>query len=524
MPFLYHYQAKTMKKILLATALATSLCSQGQEPIDALRYTQTGHGGTARSRAIGGAITSLGGDISTATVNPAGLAFFRTNEFVFTPGLSFGSNKTQYLNDNTKGKYTSPDLSQAGLVFAKPGSWDGKWKNYTFGIGMNKTVNLGNTLQLNGLNNESSYSEKYLEELINNNVTDPNNAARNFPYGASLAFNTYLIDTLAGPGSSINGYKSLSTPQTGVIQNQEISSKGNINDMYFAASANFMDKLFLGGSLVFSKIRFERTSTFKETDATKKINNFNYFQTTEFLTSEGLGIGLKLGLIVKPIERLRIGLAFHSPTLYNMDDRYSTSISTDLEGYQGAGVKTQSSLDFNDGELGQYQYNFTTPTRFMAGISYVLNEVEDVQQQKGFISADVEFINYGNSRFEEPGSVNNGNQGSSYLQDVNQAIKDQFNKALNMRIGGELKFKTFMTRLGFNYLGNAYQLADLTASQMHISGGIGYRNMGFFTDLTYIHQIKKDATFPYRLDNGFYAPGIVKGAGGTLALTLGFKF
>jgi hypothetical protein len=32
----------------------------------------TGHGGTARARGIGGAIVALGGDISSASVNPAG--------------------------------------------------------------------------------------------------------------------------------------------------------------------------------------------------------------------------------------------------------------------------------------------------------------------------------------------------------------------------------------------------------------------------------------------------------------------
>ncbi len=64
-------------------------------------------------------------------------------------------------------------------------------------------------MTLSGLNNQSSYSEKYLEELINNNVTDPNDAANNFPNGASLAFNTYLIDTIQGSGGSVAGYRSL---------------------------------------------------------------------------------------------------------------------------------------------------------------------------------------------------------------------------------------------------------------------------------------------------------------------------
>jgi hypothetical protein len=81
-----------------------------------------------------------------------------------------------------------------------------------------------------------------------------------------------------------------------------------------------------------------------------------------------------------------------------------------------------------------------------------------------------------------------------------------------------------MTRLGFNYMGNAYASAPLKARQMNISGGLGYRNMGFFVDLTYIQQLIKDASFPYRLDNGFYEPGNVSASNGNIFLTVGFKF
>jgi hypothetical protein len=59
---------------------------------------------------------------------------------------------------------------------------------------------------------------------------------------------------------------------------------------------------------------------------------------------------------------------------------------------------------------------------------------------------------------------------------------------------------------------------------MNISGGLGYRHMGVFVDLTYVHQLAKDATFPYRLDNGFFAPGYIKGSNGNLLLSVGFKF
>jgi hypothetical protein len=498
--------------------------SLAQEPSDALRFAMLGHGGTARAQAIGGAVSALGGDLSTALVNPAGLAFFKTYDLTLTPNFSFGNNKTNYLGSDAKGKFSSPEFGMAGLVLPKWGSNSGFWENFSFAIGMNKSINFNNTIRLNGVNTQSSYSEKYLEELINNNVTDPNDAAQNFPFGSSLAFNTFLLDTVAGLNNTIKGYRSLATPQTGINQELTVESKGNINDLFFSASANHLNKLFIGGTLVFSKLRFERNSSFKESDATKLKNNFNYFQVDEYLLTEGVGVGLRLGLIFKPVERLRLGFSFHTPTLYNMDDSYNTKITTDLEGYQGNGVLTQKSSDLNNGEDGQFQYDYVNPMRIMGGISYVINEAEDVNKQKGFISADIEYINYAKSKFRALGSLGNNNNGSTYLQQVNTAISEQFKSALNFRVGGELKFKTIMTRLGFNWMGNAYALESLKSSRMNISGGLGYRNMGYFIDLTYVHQINRDAVFPYRLDNGFYEAGDIRGAMGRILLTVGFKF
>ena len=53
-----------MKKIFF---IAISFCSAvtvfAQEPADALRYSWTNQGGTARQQALGGAMGSLGGDL-----------------------------------------------------------------------------------------------------------------------------------------------------------------------------------------------------------------------------------------------------------------------------------------------------------------------------------------------------------------------------------------------------------------------------------------------------------------------------
>ena len=58
-----------------------------QEPADALRYSWFTQSGTARSQAAGGAMVSLGGDLTALFVNPAGLGFFKTGEFLLTPAL-----------------------------------------------------------------------------------------------------------------------------------------------------------------------------------------------------------------------------------------------------------------------------------------------------------------------------------------------------------------------------------------------------------------------------------------------------
>ena len=68
-----------------------------QEPADALRNAWNVQSGTARVQAIGGAMGSLGGDITATFVNPAGLGFYRTGDFVFTPTYTFGKTNATYL-------------------------------------------------------------------------------------------------------------------------------------------------------------------------------------------------------------------------------------------------------------------------------------------------------------------------------------------------------------------------------------------------------------------------------------------
>ena len=494
-----------------------------QESADAIRYSMTDHGGTARSRAIGGAVTALGGDLSAAYVNPAGLGLYKTGELTFSPSIFLNRSKTDYLNTTNKEKKNGYEYNNFGVVLPKDGSYNGRWSNFTFAIGMVSPVNFSNKVFLSGKNNQSSFSEKYLEELVKNNVTDPNKAATNFPYSASLAFNTYLIDTLLNPNNTIKGYRSLAPIASGLLQQNTVTTSGGIRDFFMSASANYSDKIYFGGTIVFSKLTYERNSVFRESDMNKMLNNFNYFESEDYLYTSGVGVGIKLGAIARPIKDFRIGLSYHSPVVYSMIDQYSAKITTDLEGYMRNGVLKQSSLDLNNGSMGQFQYNFSRPSKLLLGMCYTLSADENVKNQKGFVSADIEYDNYTNAKFSP--SVNAAyNSGRDYLNEVNANVKTQYKSGLNIRVGGELKFNVLMARMGLNYMTNTFTTAGLTNKRMNISTGLGYRNKGYFVDLTYIYQIWNDAYFPYRLEQAYFAPSYLKNGSSNVVLTIGFKF
>ena len=84
----------------------------------------------------------------------------------------------------------------------------------------------------------------------------------------------------------------------------------------------------------------------------------------------------------------------------------------------------------------------------MVSGSYVFNEIEDVRKQKGFLTADIEYVNQKGSNFYSA-NENPTTDDKTYYQSLNNVIKNQYKGNFNFRLGGELKFNTLMTRLGF---------------------------------------------------------------------------
>ena len=511
------------KNLFFVTSIFSIIFANAQEPADALRYSWYTPGGSARIQAVGGAMGSLGGDITATFVNPAGLAFYRTGDFVFSPAYHFGNTKGNYLGTAANQKTNRFTWGTTGFVSGSGGG-TGNVRNTAFSIAYNRTADFNNNILYRGFNNQSSYSQKFLEEIRKNGVKDGNTLATQYPFGSSLAFNTYWIDTVGGSTNGNFNFQSRAANilATGLLQQNSITTTGGINEFALGFSANLKDKLYVGGSVGVPVLRYNRIGEFVEADATANPNNnFNYATVNETLSTSGTGLNAKLGLIYKPAEFLRLGLAFHTPTFYTLTDTYETSITTDVEKGQ---VLSDYSKDYANGAASVFKYSLTTPYKVIGSFSYVIREIQDVSKQKGFITADVEYVNYKASSFSPDNNTATDQSTKDYLKQLNGAIDNAYKGAFNFRAGGELKFTTVMARLGFAYYGNPYQnIRGETGSKTNLSGGLGYRNNGFFVDLTYVYAINKDVSYAYRLANAPYFGANIKSNISNVLLTIGFK-
>jgi hypothetical protein len=509
-----------MKKLYILILIVYTTSTFAQTPDEALRTAWFHFNGSARNMATGGVMGSLGGDITAAHVNPAGIGLFKTGELILSPGMNLNNNQFNYRGKDTSAQKNNFNYGTMGFVIGTSSVDNSKWTSSAFSLSVNQMANYNNNIQFKGYNNQSSFTEQYLEEVTRDNA-DTNAVLNNYIFGSSLAFRTFLIDTIRGAAGQVLGYQSLVPISTGVNQEYNSNTRGGYHEIAMALAGNMNDKLYIGGSMTIPIISFKRTLTYSETDATNNSNNdFKNLTYQENFSSKGWGIGAKFGMIYKPQDYWRIGFALHTPQIISMTDQISTSITANTEGY--AGIKTESSDNLNSGKAGIRNYSILTPWRAVASASYVFREVNDTRKQRAFISADIEYVNYRGARFytaDEQDVVS-----KNYLNVVSDEVKDYYKGNVNFRLGGELKFNVFMIRLGGAFYGSPYAASELQANKIIGTAGIGYRNKGIFIDFAYSHCMNKDAVFAYRLNDKPNTFAEQRGTLGNAMMTIGFKF
>ncbi len=509
------------KKIYIAVLLLVAQQVSAQVPEEALRLSWRPQMGTARNQAIGGAMGSLGGDATANIVNPAGLAFFKTSDFILTPAYQFGKGSGIFRGTTDKGvNKNNFGLGTSGFVL---GGFGYKAKN-SFAITVTKVADFKQTIAYKGQNDYSSFAEPLADEFASSHLTiDQALSSNDISLPTKMALYTYLVDT-----ATVNGEKKvIARSEFTSLLNQEHLSEvsGGITEITAGWGYELNKKIMAGISMGIPIVKINRNTYYRESDASGNTDNdFNFMAYRENYSLKGVGLNVRAGFIYRPKDYIRLGLALHSPDMMMVTETFNSGLAADLEKLfaPNTGYDSVASSTVAPNQSTQYKYSTYTPGKIILSGSYVFREVEDITKQKGFITADIEFTNYKWMRFDPDGEVTA--ETKAPFKPFNDAIDAIYKSALNFRIGGELKFKIIMARLGFAYYGNLYKDKALKASKMNLSGGLGYRHKGVFVDLTYVHHINKDVNFPYRVNapraNTF---ANLKDTGGNVLLTVGFK-
>lgn len=512
-----------MKRIAIIAALTAAAVSAGaQNMYDAAFFSQNNYYGTARSMALGNAMTAVGGDLGSIGLNPAGSAVATYSQISITPGVTIstvgslysptGRENTGILNNTSFTRMTVPNL---GVSFNFETGNPSGVRSWSFAFLSSQTNNFNSKMSSYGRNASTSkfaelayaaggIDENLLADYDAFNNTDiywdilsayQGGAYSSFGFGPEYAAVTQALATDAEymyvPGA--------------LSQASDRYKFGSKNDIILNFGLNINEKLFLGMNLGFPAASYEYGESFIEapiepdlfsirfedgpktyfTDLSRASYNYQY-------VSRISGAYAKIGAIFHATPSLRIGAAFQTPSALTVSENWQYRVGTFF-----------TNSDFNTEQsspTGEYSYSLRSPYVASLGLAYTF-------AGKGFISMDYEFTDYSVMKFSEFGS---DRFYDDPFADLNEANRLFAGVSHSVRIGAEYKVTpAFSLRAGFN---------ALTTPQRRWmnSDGVEIDADDFLSDYDlYRNRIKnlvsvrnyEDAILTFSLGAGYSSPG-----------------
>ena len=508
---------------------------------DMYTLSQVGFGfGTARSMAMAGAFTSLGGDLASMGINPAGLGMYRSNDVSLSPMMGFNnaSNSASAWGENSLSRFSVANLGVALNLYEGASSGI---TSLTLGFGYNRVADLNYNY---GYTSESAPSgapyrsiiDAFSRQMGQGGIFPDAGGALNYDYGAAyywggmLAYNGYMLDVetddLGDYWTSANRIGA----NASVGHTTGVESRGSVGEYDLALGMNISNKLYLGATLGLQLVNWKRELYYGEDylysstpvdgagyELTAPASWMDYNQAVDI---EGTGVNFKFGAIYRPIPSLRLGVAVHTPTYYSLERSYQAYMGTN---FNPAGDTTPV-LD----DVATNAWDFTSPTRLMFGASYSLGNV-------AVLSVDYERDWYNGIR------VKNIPAGFDYVaQMYREEFKDNFKGSNTLRVGAEVKpLPMLALRAGYGVADgmlrndkSLYYNRPLPYRTDCISAGVGVAIGRTTFDLGYQHIENKQTDYML-----FYALESATGAFDTaspmyrtdlkrdyVVLTIGYKF
>ncbi len=422
------------KIFLLAFSMLYSLNFHAQS----LSYTDFGilasqenYRGTARFNAMSGAFGALGGDVSSIYINPAGGAVFINS--VFSGSISKNENDiiSNYYDNKTLNNNSRFRASQFGAVFVHNNTdYKSSWNKFAIGLNYAITNDFTNNFSAKGNNNFATFV--------------------NHPYDNRNPITDYENARLQSLTNDIKGYSSAYT---------------------FSFSAEYEEYISVGASINLKHIDFVQNTYISEKNNDNDGNTL-FADYSQYLSELSNGVSLGIGIISKPYQNLRLGLAYQSPTWYY--DISEESNITDNDGFEGTTVIDANDINdrytnnSNNNQLTSLKYKINTPSKLTGSAAYIFN-------QNGLISIDYTLSDYTELSLE----------GSDFSGENTNIQSILNNKVNTIKIGTEWRLKQWSFRGGYSYKENPYS-RDISKKDIRgfsLGMGVNMNNTKF--DISY---------------------------------------
>ncbi|RKS01974.1 MULTISPECIES: OmpP1/FadL family transporter [unclassified Flavobacterium] len=469
-----------MKKYLLLLCIGMSFSNvQAQEttPDDVIRLAVDNLTGTARFRGMSGAFGAVGGDLSAINVNPAGSIFFNNNFATISGSVYNAKNKSRYFGTSTNDTDSTLDINQAGAIFIFKNGADSKsdWKKIAIGLNYENANNFNNSVLSAGTNPYNSIGNYF----VNIAQGIPTSVLNDFSYydlnfyeqQAYLGYDTYIFEPTNNVPNNNSYYTNIPTGGNYYQENQVFTTgyNGKLSGNF---SASYKDIIFLGGNLNFHFVNIEKLSSVYESNDNPLYDTGSTISEILFenrLWTTGSGFSFNLGAIVKPIESVRIGLAYESPTWFRLTDELQQGVRTrSLNNQDG----NEFPFSFQD-PIVYLPYTVQTPGKWTGSLAYIFGK-------KGLLSVDVSSKDYSATRIKPKNDP-------SYMG-INNFMNNALDNAIEVRVGGEFKIKQVSLRAGYRFEESPYKVDQAFGDLTGYTGGIGYNFGESRLDLAYSYD------------------------------------
>lgn len=490
--------------IILMMVFSVSL--YGQSDADLLRFSMVNPIGTARYNAMGGAFGSLGANFTTLSTNPAGIGLYSRHELSFTAGFLTNKSFSDYYGERNYTDVFEGNIPEGGAVFVLYDRPQSKGlRRLHFGIGANRLKDFNSGMYSSAINSQSSYME-YVAAISSGNdfATE---YGQNLAHVGNLAYQTGLISYK--DNTSLDYVSFLSS---GLLQKHTVQESGNISDLAISFGGDYADKLYFGLTLGVPLIDFYQKSVIEESNPGLALPySFHSYSYDQVLRMSGTGINLKLGLIYKPVNFFRIGLAFHTPTYYWLKEENQTSLTTNMRYEVEAGKFLPNSASFRYRD----EYEMVSPARGVLSLGFII---------KNFASFSVEgeLVNYRNMNLIVPQI--------DYRNEVRETVRENYRMAGVVRAGTEWKINIFSLRAGYIWQSCPYsnELMRSYWSNHTATAGLGLALGRWNLDFAFMADLSKRKDVFYNIadqyNNSLVDPARVNFAKYVYTFTLGYRF